>query len=124
MSLSPELLELIQQHIDSVETLEILLLLQRTPETFWTASAIESHLGLKSGTAERLLSNLEQRRLLVAGMSGGYRYNPNDDAARRDVIAELATAYAGRRGEVINALYSANLTRLRAFSDAFKMRNE
>jgi hypothetical protein len=119
--LLPDPLEhFIARYVDSIETLETLLLLERSRETFWMTSAIESHLGFKAGSAEKRLQLLLQNGFVVRGMSGAYRYCPKraeDDAQ----VAELAAAYADRRAAVLNVLFSDNLARLRAFANAFKV---
>lgn len=123
MSLPQPLEQFIARYVDSVETLETLLLLKRSSETFWMTSAIESHLGLKSGNAEKRLQGLLQNGFVVKGMSGGYRYCP--ERAEDDVqVAELAVAYAERRAAVLNFLFSDNLSSLRAFANAFKVKSE
>ncbi len=123
MSLQESVMELIRRYVDSMETLEIILLLHRAPDTFWTASAIDSHFGMKQGTAEKCLQGLLQNQLVTKGTSGGYRFAPNDEALREGVSA-LAVAYADRRALVASIVYNENLERLRAFSDAFKVKSE
>jgi len=123
VSLPQPLEQFIARYVDSVETLETLLLLKRSSETFWMTSAIESHLGLKQGNAEKRLQLLLQNEFVVRGMSGGYRYCPK--RAEDDVqVSELAVAYAERRAAVLNFLFSDNLARLRAFANAFKVKSE
>ena len=62
-------------------------------------------------------------RGIVKGASRGYRYNPGNEALDA-AVGELAAAYADRRVSVVNAVFSENLARLRAFSDAFKVKSE
>lgn len=124
VELPAPLTQFIAEAIDSIETLEILLLLHRSPETFWAPSAVESHLGLKKGIAEKRLAGLAQKRLAVRGEeSGGYRYRPENDE-RRKIVAELAAAYSDKRASVVNTVFSENLARLRAFANAFKVKGE
>ncbi|MBV8518340.1 MAG: hypothetical protein JO197_13160 [Acidobacteria bacterium] len=120
---SPALLQFIRRCVDSIETLEILLLLQRTPETFWTPAAIDSQLGMKQGAAAKRLARLADEQLVVTGSSGAFRYAPRDEEDRATVAA-LTTAYADQRASVVNAVFSENLERLRAFSDAFRMKDQ
>jgi hypothetical protein len=123
MSLPDPVLEFIRKYVDSIETMEILLLLQRAPDTFWTAAAINSHFGMKQGIAEKRLQVLAQNGFITQGMTGGYRYTPRDEGLRADVSA-LAAAYADHRSTLANAIFSENLGRLRAFADAFKVKKE
>src|SRR4051812_9967774 len=95
-----ELEEFIGRYIDSIETLEILLLLQRSPDTFWRPGAIDSHLGLKSGLAGKRLQGLLKDGLVTLGTSGGYRYQVNDEDLR-STVADLACEYANWRSAVV-----------------------
>ncbi|MGH9418567.1 MAG: hypothetical protein ACRD3J_01230 [Thermoanaerobaculia bacterium] len=124
MTISKSLTEFIGCNVDSIETLEILMLLQRAPDTFWTAVAIESQLGMRSGVSGPRLDSLCENGLIVRGFTaGGYRYSPGNEALR-SLVEELATAYADSRAVVLNAVHSEHLDRLRAFADAFRMKSE
>lgn len=123
MSVPQPLQEFIRDYVDSIETLEILLLLNRAPDTFWTTTAIDSHFGMKQGTADKRLQAMLRNGLVTRGTSGGYRFMPRDEA-QRALVAALATAYGDRRASVVNTVFSENLARLRAFSDAFKVKSE
>ncbi len=116
-----DLEQFIAANIHTVEEVEILTLLVRSPETFWSADAIAQHLGLKPDLVGARCRDLERRGLLKSGESGPvFRFAPISDETR-DMVNELVTAYRDRRISVINAIYSANLTRLRSFADAFKL---
>jgi len=123
VSVSTGVQEFIAQYVDSIETLEILLLLHRSPDTYWIPKAIESHQGMKPGSAEPRLQRLVADRLVIKGQSGGYRYMVRDPALGRDVDA-LSAEYGERRVAVVDAIYSEKHSALRAFSDAFKIKGE
>ncbi|HET7711542.1 MAG TPA: hypothetical protein VFL80_06395 [Thermoanaerobaculia bacterium] len=123
MSVPQPLQDFIGCHIDSIETAEILLLLYRSPDTFWTPTAIESHFGMKPGLAERRLKALTDARLLIKGMSGAYRYQPADER-EHGTVQQLAAVYAERRVDVVNTIASENLSRLHAFAEAFRVKKE
>jgi hypothetical protein len=116
-----DLEQFIANNIQSVEELEILLLLHRSPETFWAVEAISQHLGIKPELVSSRAHELERKGLLKAGESGPiFRFdNAEPDAVA--TVSELDIAYRDRRISVLNAIYSANLTRLRTFADAFKL---
>lgn len=115
---------LIAQAFDSVESIELLLLLRRSSNTFWSAHAAAEMIGVRDEIAERKIAALAAARLLrPAETTGAYRYAPaTEELARR--VEVLVEAYATRRAEVINTIYSGNLERLRAFSNAFKLKGE
>lgn len=116
-----ELEQFIATNIHSVEEVEILTLLSRSPETFWSADAMAQQLGIKPDIVASRARELVRRGLLRAGDSGPvFRYAPPNETLKQQVDVLIA-AYRDRRVTVINAIYSANLTRLRSFADAFKL---
>ncbi len=121
---SADVHDFVVAHFDSVEALEIAMLLRRGPNTFWAAPAIAEHLGMRQNVAEAKLNALRDGGLLVRGdQTGAYRYSPANDELRQRVDA-LAEAYTDRRLSVINIIHSANLERLRAFSGAFRLKDK
>ena len=124
MELSQETRTFIIDVFDSVEAIEILLLLRRSPNTYWTAKAISDVLGSRADLTEKKLSALASARLLKRGQTAGaYRYAP-DEPVLETRVDRLAEAYETQRVHIINLIYSANLERLRAFSNAFKLKSE
>jgi predicted ArsR family transcriptional regulator len=120
--LSPHIRELIARAFDSVEAVEIVMLLRRSPETFWGAPAVAEQLGIALKTAQAKLDALHHHGIVTVGeRTGAFRYAPKDDTLKAG-IDDLAAAYADRRVSVINTIYSANLERLRAFSNAFRVK--
>jgi hypothetical protein len=120
--LTADVRELIESAVDSIETLEIVMLLRRSPQTFWADPAVAEQLGIRPDVARTKLQALHQRGILtIGGQTGAYRYAPAD-VPLRETIDKLADAYGQQRSNVINAIYSANLERLRAFSNAFKVK--
>jgi hypothetical protein len=124
VELTRETRSFLAEVFDSVESVEIVLLLRRSPDTFWTSKAVASVLGVREDLAAKKLSALDAAKLLTCGEStGAYRYAPGE-AALASRVDELADVYAGQRIDVINLIYSSNLERLRAFSNAFKVNGE
>lgn len=120
--LNPEVRELIAHHLDSLESVEILLLLRRSPRTYWGAPAIAEQLGIAPEIARAKLDALRSSGMIAVGeQTGAFRYAPADDRTK-NAVDELATAYANRRASVVNSIYSANLDRLRAFSNSFRVK--
>lgn len=110
-------------HIDSIEKLEVLLLLRAMTEREWTASAVAQELRITEASAAARLEDLNAGRLLIGSGEAPevYRYSP---ASSEDVrsIAELAAAYAERRVSVITFIFSRPQTRVRGFADAFLLK--
>lgn len=114
--------ELIARHFDSVECIEILMLLQRSPQTYWAPPAVAQQLGIAPHVARAKLDILRTSGLIAVGeQTGAFRYAPSNETMKRAADG-LADAYTHRRVSVINAIYSANLDRLRAFSDSFRVK--
>ena len=79
--------------IDSVEQLEVLLLLQQTPETAWTGESVARHLYREPTSVGRRLGVLRLQGLLQAteGDEPRFRYAPSSGALA-ETVARLATA--------------------------------
>jgi hypothetical protein len=120
--MTPGVRELITHHFDSIESVEIVLLLRRSPQTFWAAEAVAEHLHVRPELVRAKLEALRKGGILAMGeQTGAFRYAPADERIGA-TVDELAAVYTDRRMEVINTIYSANLERLRAFSDAFRVK--
>lgn len=115
----------IADHIESVEQLEILLLLHHHGGRVWTAESVARELRIAPISAGERLEDLA-RASIVSRMQGTpveYRYapgSPNLDAA----VAGLATAYSERRVTVINLIFSKPVDKIRTFADAFRLRRD
>jgi hypothetical protein len=111
-------------HIDSVESLEILLLLFGGSAREFSASEVSRNLctGLESAKAQ--LHQLHKAGLLAVAVADPptYRFNPGSPEA--PVVADLEKIYKTRRVSVISFIYSKPTDPLRAFSDAFKLRKD
>jgi AraC-like DNA-binding protein len=117
----PEIRDIIVQHFDSPEAVDIVLLLRRSRNAFWSPAAVSQHLGIREDIAARQLAAMARSCILVeAEQNRAFRYEPSDSCTESR-IDELAEIYANRRMSVINAIYSANLDKLRAFSNAFRL---
>ena len=119
--LAPQLRGFIAEHFDSVESVEIVLLLRRSPQTFWAPAAVADQIGIREAVAGAKMNALARSGILTAGTeTHSFRFAPRDETLDK-LAGELAVAYADRRVSVINTIYSANLERIRAFSNAFKV---
>jgi hypothetical protein len=121
--LSPSVRDLIVRSIDSLESLELLMLLRRSPETYWSADAAGQRLGIKPEIARKKLISLRDSGLLAEGAeTSAFRYAPDEQT--RQTIDDLAAACTDQRIHVTNTIFSANLERLKAFTNAFKLKND
>jgi hypothetical protein len=112
-------------HVDSVEALEILLLLSTGTIREYTAEEVSRTLRTSLDSAGAQLRKLQRARLLVTMEKEGlpnYRFDPASPEA--GVIGELEKIYKTRRVSVISFIYSNPTDPLRAFSDAFRLRKD
>jgi hypothetical protein len=122
--LGPEVLQLIGECIDSLESLEALALLHRSPDTFWSPDAVATQIGARADVVAQRLQQLAEAGLLTrAKDTVAYRYAP-EAASTRESVNLLIGAFTKRRVDVVNAVYSSNLERLRAFSNAFRLKKQ
>jgi hypothetical protein len=114
---------LIADSIDSVEQLEILLLLQQHPERTWTAESVARELRVSPLSAGDRLEDLTHDALVARVQGEEYRYAP-ETAALDEAVKGLATAYTERRVTVINLIFSKPVDKIRTFADAFRLRKK
>ncbi|HET8625739.1 MAG TPA: hypothetical protein VFM14_19440 [Gemmatimonadales bacterium] len=122
-SLPDDVIRFLNEHIDSVEQLEVLLLLHRAAESDWTAEMVAAALYTQLASASRRLEALFADGLIerAPGDREAYRYVP-DPADRGEMIATIADTYRERRVAVVTAIASKPMENVRAFSDAFRLR--
>lgn len=112
------------QCIDSVEQLEILLLLHKSLATEWSAEQVARTLYSNTQSVARRLAGLHAKELLVrSDSSSTYRYQPakpETDAT----VSLLAELYRERRVAVITIIATEPMEHVRAFSDAFRLRKK
>ena len=121
MALTPPIVAFLESHVDSIETLEILLLLARG-KALWSPEGIAETLGLEPEVTAGRVDALVAAGL-VAREGNACRFSPAGEGTRA-LVGELAREYAEHRANVINVIYSANLDRLRKFADAFRLRKK
>jgi hypothetical protein len=118
---TPDVERFLSERIDSVEQLEALLLLQRHPDRWWTASAVASDLGGDPPSVARSLDTLCARNLLDVRIAQDvlFRFAPRaSDAA---TLRNIAEAYRTHRMVVLQLL-SRQIDSARDFADAFRLR--
>lgn len=110
-------------HIDSIEKLEVLLLLRNRAERPWTASEVALELRITEASSSARMEDLAASALLVSngGKPPAYRFSPAHSEDVRS-IAELAMTYSERRVSVITFIFSKPQERVRGFADAFLLR--
>ena len=118
--------EFIGDHVDSVELIDVLLLLKRNRAREWTAEEVSQRLYTTPKSASNRLEALR-----ASGIAAGddkaqlttYRYAPRDGNVDRAVNG-LEEAYGARRTTVINLIFSKPTEKIRTFADAFRIRED
>lgn len=114
---------LLHQNIESVEQLEVLLLLWRTPERGWTSDEVATAVYSHPSSVVRRLAMLLGQGLLREREPGCYQYAPRT-AELHDTVTRLDHVYRERRVAVITLIASKPIENVRAFSDAFRIRRK
>ena len=111
------------QNIESVEQLEVLLLLWRAPERGWTSDEVATAVYSHPSSVVRRLAMLLGQGLLREREPGCYQYAPRT-AELHDTESRLDHMYRERRVAVITLIASKPIENVRAFSDAFRIRRK
>jgi hypothetical protein len=113
------------EHINSVESLEVLLLLSAGTIREYTAEEVSQVLRTSLESAAARLRELHQTKVLArveTAQALKYRFDPSAPGA--NVVADLEKVYKTRRVSVISFIYSNPTDPLRAFSEAFRLRKD
>jgi hypothetical protein len=115
----------LRDHIRSLEELEILVLLQKDAERWWSAEGVAEELGTPRVVAATRLEEMAARSLLDVRISEQlfFRYAPASPAL--DTVArDAARAYKEKPAMVATAIDSRAVDEIRAFADAFRIRRK
>ena len=111
--------DFIDEYIDSVDSLDILLLLRGSPEDTWGPSAISRALHLDAALVAPRLDHLRSAGLIqerTVATDCVYQYAPSSpDVAL--AIDELATAFATFRVRIVEQIFSKPLKKIQTFQD-------
>lgn len=118
-----ELRVFIAESIDSVELLQVLFLLFKNPDKRWSVKEITQELRSAESSIETRLACLYSRGVLLEDQNspGLHGFLPATPALSGKIKA-LAEEYEVRPYRIIELIYSRPKDALRAFADAFKLR--
>jgi hypothetical protein len=108
--------------VDSLECLEVMLLLYRGSDRTWSPNQVTAELGIPARAARRELEQLRSRGLVSAD-DGEYRYAPRPGAPVADVEC-VVEAYGSRRIAIINHVASGALKRIQSLAEAFRLKKD
>jgi predicted transcriptional regulator len=111
--------------IDSVELLNVLLLLQRSAERVWTNSEIEHELRSSRSAIQKRLNDLYLRKVLRKNATNedAHSYLPYTPELA-DVIQQVADFNQTHQSRVIELIYSRKDESLKSFADAFRIKED
>jgi hypothetical protein len=115
----------IVDRIDSVELLQVLLLLHGNQAKEWTIVQIEQELRSSSSAIEKRLKDLYDRKVLVQDPANpnAHRYRPMSEQIA-EVVDALAQYNKTHPYRLIELIYTRPMDALRSFSDAFRIKKE
>ncbi len=124
-AISQDVKDFVATHINSVEQLEVLLLLRMHAEREWSADSLSKELRIDASWAAMRMADLCSRGLLAAcaSIDISYQYHPSTPELRR-IVGLLADTYAERRVAIINLIYSKPLDNILVFAEAFRIKKE
>ena len=124
---SDELDRFIAAEIQSLEQLEILLLLSGNPHKWWTAKGVYDVVKSSLPSVEGRLRDMTERQMLRREVDSDSRFQfaPADEAIWR-IVSELREAYKERSVKVVQAIYSKTPTPdgVQEFARAFRVRKD
>lgn len=109
----------ILERIESVEQMEILLLLAGDPGKVWDADSVAREQRTSPRSTGRWLENLTSQKLLV---QDGKSYRFPIDSEFKGIVGSLAKTYSSMRVAIIEAIFNKPLTKINTFAAAFRLR--
>jgi hypothetical protein len=122
---SEELERFLAEEIQSLEQLEILLLLSADVHKWWTARGVYDVVKSSPNSVEDRLKEFSKRGMLKteSGIETRYQFALSDPSFL-GIINELREAYKARSVKVVQAIYSKPPDPMSEFAKAFRIRKE
>jgi hypothetical protein len=123
--ISDDIKRFILTSVPSVPYLEAMLLLRNETAAPWDNVRLAKRLYIAEKAASSLLAELHEAGVIRADeqLPDAYRFFPATDALR-DIIGQLAVAYATQLVEVTYLIHSKTGKKAQHFADAFKWRKD
>lgn len=123
--LSEKLKSFVSTYIDSVEQLQVLILLLEDSGKAWTVNEIAQRLRSVDSSIAKRLDDLYARKVMQRKASDPSEYTFELILPEfRDVIYELSTVFKTRPYKVVDLIYGRPKEAIRAFADAFNFKKE
>jgi predicted transcriptional regulator len=121
-----EIFEFLVKRIDSIEGLDILMLISGAKKTEWTITEVAEELRSNAESVGPRIRKLVQRKLLVEKKVNPYTtysFNLTDVDILR-LTDQLREIYRVRKYRVMEVILSKPLDVLQTFADAFKIKKD
>lgn len=118
---SSEFRTFVNKNINSVEQIEVLLILRANPERAWTVDEISAIMRSSAHSIRSRLEGLQAKKLAVIVTGEGFRYAAS---GRLDAMVEMLGEEYGRRRFSVIELVFTRPDAARQFADAFRLRDE
>lgn len=122
---SDQLEKFIAAEINSLEQLEILLLLSGNPHKWWTATGVYEVIKSSVHSVRERLNEMADRGLLTKETDSEVRYqfSPKNEQFW-NITSELRDAYKERSVKVVQAIYNKPPDAVQEFARAFRLRKD
>src|SRR5690606_34378278 len=105
--ITQELRTFVREHFDSVEQLELLLILRADPARSWSREEMAERLRSHVDSVEFRLLKLERSGLATRDPEGRFLFRASSPDKER-IVSALALAYVDRRYTLINLIYDGS----------------
>lgn len=112
----------VRKHVRTVGELEVLLLLRAHPTRRWTADEVAREQRGNSSAAADYLRHFARAGLAREVDARQFQYV--DAADVREMVTQLADAYAERPVSVVDLIYSEPRDQVQLLADAFKIKKD
>jgi RIO-like serine/threonine protein kinase len=112
----------LKEHIRSVAELEVLLLLHRHHDRWWTPETVNEELRMSLQSAQDCLGHLHAVKVIERNQDDANAFRLDPARAGSDaLIGQLGEHFRLRVSSVIDAIYSSKRDTMREFADAFRL---
>ena len=123
--LPSDVVQFVNDAVDSIEQLELLVMLIESPHHWWDAVSAGRALGINPGRMQRDLERLATRNLLAVNLGNdvSYRFEPGSPTLRASSQA-FAAAYRKNSRALLRLAADRENRAIRDFADAFRIRRQ
>jgi hypothetical protein len=121
----PEVRRFLSRYIQSVEQLEVLLLVASKGDKGWTVGEVYNVIRSSESSVRQRLESFAADGLLTvsAGPPTTYAFAPSDGEVRT-AIAKTASVYQSLRVRIVEAIFKSDLDPVQGFAEAFRFRKD